>query len=162
MNDVQIHLALNHFPVIGLFLATLVFGLSVFFKSDEGKKIGLLLLIFISVLTLPAYFSGEGAEEIVEELANMDHHVIHEHEEAAEPFIIVMSVLGILSLASFYLIWKKGNIQRWLLISNLILALFACTVAARVAHTGGLIRHPELNSEPTPSGQSHDGEEHKD
>lgn len=162
MNEVQIHLALNHFPVIGLILGTLVLGVSEILKSDTGRKVGLLLLILISLLTFPAYFSGEGAEEIVEELANMDHHIIHEHEEAAEPFIIVMSALGLVSLVSFFLLWKKGQVKRWLLISNLVLAVFCCTVAARVAHTGGLIRHPELNSAPAPGEKSAEKADHQE
>lgn len=145
MNEAQIHLAVNHFPVTGLFLATLVWIGALIFKSDGAKKTALLLFILASIATFPTYFSGEGAEELVEDQGGFDHHIIHEHEEAAEPFMIVMSILGSTSLAIFTLFWLKRVVPRWLIIVQVVFALFCCTVAGRVAHTGGLIKHPEIS-----------------
>lgn len=37
------------------------------------------MLIFSFLLTLPAFFSGEGAEEMIEDLPTISHRLIHEH-----------------------------------------------------------------------------------
>jgi len=63
--------------------------------------------------------TGEGAEEIVEELG-ISHDIIHEHEEIAETFMKILYALGILSILG--LTANLKNIQKQLLF--LILFLF--------------------------------------
>ncbi|MEO0332049.1 MAG: hypothetical protein AAF223_10235, partial [Bacteroidota bacterium] len=67
MNDAQIHLALNHFPIIGTLFGTVLLGIGVFGKNKSLLNTGLIILILMTLITIPVYLSGEGAEEIVEE-----------------------------------------------------------------------------------------------
>lgn len=161
MNEAQLHLLFNHFPIIGLYIATGVFLGSLIFKSTEGRKVGLLLLAFACLLSVPSHFTGEGAEEIVEKWPGVEHSVIHEHEEAAEWFIVWMSVLGVISLASFILLWLKNYFPRWLVMVIAVFSVFCCVVAFNVGHSGGLIRHPELTEGAPPSAVDDHDEDHE-
>ncbi|MEM9674695.1 MAG: hypothetical protein AAF992_19025, partial [Bacteroidota bacterium] len=68
MNDAQIHLALNHFPILGTLFGTVILGFGVFRKNKSLLDTGLIILFLMTLITIPVYISGEGAEEIVEEL----------------------------------------------------------------------------------------------
>ncbi len=83
MNDAHLHLLFNHYPIIGTLFGVLFLGYGLFAKNKSILHAGLLLLFLMALLAIPTQLTGEGAEEIVEELG-VDHDVIHAHEEAAE------------------------------------------------------------------------------
>ncbi|GAB4395801.1 MAG: hypothetical protein OHK0053_06620 [Microscillaceae bacterium] len=146
MNGAQIHLLLNHIPILGaLFgLILLIFG---FIRANRSlTQAALLTFIVAALVTIPVDWSGEAAEEILEEKyeAQVSHDLIHEHEEMAELSVALMLALGGLSLLAFYFSWRK---HRFATLANgavLVLALVVFVTMARTGHSGGLIRHPEL------------------
>jgi hypothetical protein len=67
-NGAQLHLLTNHLPVVGSLFATLVLLSGLLFKNSSVRRTGLALLAFAALTTLPAYYSGEPAEEKIEDL----------------------------------------------------------------------------------------------
>jgi hypothetical protein len=78
----------------------LIFYSSIINKDLSNIKAGLIILTLSSFSILPVYFSGEGAEEIVEHLAGVSHVTIEEHEEIAELGLYVSLFVGLLSSLS--------------------------------------------------------------
>ncbi|MEM8967517.1 MAG: hypothetical protein AAGE93_13945 [Bacteroidota bacterium] len=147
MNDAQIHLALNHFPIIGTLFGTVLLGIGVFGKNKSLLNTGLIILILMTLITIPVYLSGEGAEEIVEEIG-IDHDVIHEHEEIAEIAVWFMDGLGLLALASFFFTRKTiYGLGRLLSIATLVLSIIVLGFMFRVGSSGGEIRHTEIRGQ---------------
>ncbi len=54
-------------------------------------------MVFLALVTVPVYLSGEPAEEIVEDLAGVPHAFIEEHEEIAKVTLIATEVIGALA-----------------------------------------------------------------
>ena len=144
MNPAQVHLALNHFPIIGLLIVLIFYSYGLFSKSDAIQRISLVIMIFLALVSLPVYFSGEGAEEIVEEVSSVSHDLIHEHEEAGETAFMIMEALGLLSLVALILMQRKKltPVVRYLV---LMVGLVALLMMGRAGSLGGEIMHPELN-----------------
>ncbi len=141
-----IHLLSNHFPIIltitGFFILT--FGLLKHSKSI--KQIGLAVLLSASIATIPAYITGEDAEEKVENAMSTSKSMIEEHEESAEFAFIFTDILGVLSLLSLLLLSKDS---KYSVISNRItwlVGLVTIITLFKVGQTGGQIRRPELRS----------------
>ena len=144
MNDAQIHLALNHFPILGSLFGTILLGFGLFGKNKSLLNAGLITLFIITLMTIPVYLSGEGAEDIVEELG-VDHDIIHEHEEIAEAAGWLMDTLGLLALISFFLSQKTFNRPaRILTIVTFVMGIIVFGFMLQVGGTGGEIRHTEL------------------
>lgn len=166
MNGAQLHLLLNHFPVITPIISILVLGTGWFLKNKTVVFVGLAIIIGGALLTVPAYLSGEPAEEIAKKIPGVEKAEIHEHEEAAEAALIAMSITGIASLT--YLIYlKKGrelNMKHFAPI--IFLLLLSIVISARTAHIGGEIRHPEIEGKTEGKGtgleQPASSENHKD
>ncbi|HEX8548941.1 MAG TPA: hypothetical protein VF691_18390 [Cytophagaceae bacterium] len=139
MNGAQLHLLTNHFPVIGTLLITALLACGLYLRNETVIKISLGFFIFIAVISLPAYFSGEEAEEAVEHLAGVSHHNIHEHEEASLFAIIAMEVLGVLAMAALLF---KNNFKILVRVTAVV-SLIVLALMFRSAWLGGKIMHAE-------------------
>jgi uncharacterized membrane protein len=144
MNDAHLHLIVNHFPIVGLLIGTLVLIAGLLLRRAEVKLTAFGIYIFSALAAIAANYTGEGAEEIVENISGISETLIHTHEEYAETFFILVLILGALSLIGFVAELKKFKFAN--LLSGLILlfAVAAGVSAKYVGTSGGEIRHSEI------------------
>ena len=64
MDAAHVHLALNHFPVIGAIIAILLLGYALLKRSDELTRAGLALLFLVGTVAIPVFITGEPAEQL--------------------------------------------------------------------------------------------------
>jgi uncharacterized membrane protein len=147
MNGAQIHLLVNHLPVLGVAFAGLLTLAGVLRQSDELKKAGLWAFVLAGLCSLPAFFSGEGAEEVVEHIPGVLKSMIHDHEEAAEKALVGALVLAALSLGTLIHAYKTKALRSKFVVIVLVASLPALATLAYAAHLGGLVRHTELGPE---------------
>ena len=98
MNAAHLHLITNHFPVVGTFMAFLVLLLGWFGKKSAVQKTALILFVFVGLISIPVYVSGNGAEEIVERFPGGAEQAIAAHEESAVVTLIFIEILAVASL----------------------------------------------------------------
>jgi glucan phosphoethanolaminetransferase (alkaline phosphatase superfamily) len=147
MDAVQSHLLINHVPILGTLFGTLILLAGFIFKNDTLKVTALVSFIGIALVTIAVFQSGEGAEDPVEEIENIDKKQIHEHEEAAESAAIGAYVLGLLSIASLVIRKKKNSLYNLILIVILAVAAVVFVFMANAGHSGGMIRRPDLQTQ---------------
>ncbi len=140
------HLLLNHLPVIGVLVGTLVLAIAVTRRNEDLTKVSLAILASAAALTIPVYLTGEPAEEIVEHLPGVSESLIKNHEEAAEIAAVTVAVLGTLCLGLLLYARRGRLIPRSAALGALLLSLAATVLLARAAHLGGTIRHPEIRA----------------
>jgi uncharacterized membrane protein len=151
MNPAHIHLLLNHIPILGSLFGTILLAIGLLRKDKSLLNAGLLTLVIVSIVAIPVFFSGEGAEDIVEKMPDMSHDIIHEHEEIAEKAIWLMELVGLGSLIAFFLHLKEHPLRHTVTIAVLVLAVANFGVMAKVGNTGGEIRHTEIRKNATTS-----------
>lgn len=143
MPPVEIHLALNHVPVVGFagVLAILMWG--ILRRSDEVQRVGLAACVAVALITIPVYLSGEPAEEVAEHLPGVTDQVIEEHEEAAKYAFVASCVCGAAALLGM-IVWRAPEKRAFAVRATLVLCLAAATMIGRTAMLGGQIRHTEV------------------
>jgi uncharacterized membrane protein len=146
MNLAHLHLLLNHFPIIGTIVALGLFIASFIGKNDDLKRSSLIVFVAIALLTLPAFFSGIGAQRAIRKDPGVSAALIDRHEGAAMLALFFMLVTGTLALVE---LWQRRRIAReklWSgnLLAILIFSAITCGLMARVGTTGGDVRHPEI------------------
>ena len=146
MNDAHLHLLVNHFPIIGTLLGLGILITGMVLKNNSVKNTAYILFIVAAVFTAFSMGTGEGAEELVEDLPNIGKQIIHEHEEIAEKFAIIMYVTGLLGLLSLYTSIKNHKLAKTFSLITLVLALLAAVFAKSVGTSGGEIRHTEIRA----------------
>ena len=146
MNEAHIHLIINHLPIIGILISTGVLVFARIRRKSEFTRLGLWLVFITSLSTVPAYFSGEGAEELVEHLPGISENLIEEHEEYAEIALFVSQLTGLLALATILAARTSERFLRFGSMITLAAAAGSFTLMGLVANTGGKINHPELRN----------------
>ncbi len=167
MNSVQLHLALTHVPVILSLISLVMLITALFLKNNTVTKTSYVLMLIAGIATLPVFFTGEGAEEAVENLPNVSA-AIERHEEVAKFAMLSIAVAGLAALtALFSFKWKiASKVFKMML---LVLAVVSGGLMAQTAHLGGQIRHTEIrngvafqNSEVDINGNENNHSEEKD
>lgn len=150
-NGAQIHLLLNHFPVVGfpIVLFALLWGL--LRHQNQVFLFGAYLTILVWATTLASYLTGEDAEDVLKELPSFNSkQLIHTHEDTALWAMILSSVLAVVALLMLPGIVKllpqlqNPKFQkslRWALVVGVVAV---SGILALAAHQGGLIVHTEI------------------
>jgi uncharacterized membrane protein len=144
MNDAHLHMVVNHFPIIGTIFGFGILIIGLVIKNKTLINTSYVLFIVAAIFAALSMGTGEGAEELVEDMPNIGKQIIHEHEELAEKLAIVLYALASLSLLGLYLNFKnniKAKLLSFLIVAISTIGLF---LAQKVGTSGGEIRHTEI------------------
>jgi len=145
MNPSELHLAINHLPLFSMFFGSLILFAGLIFRKELLNVTAYILIIVGMIGALLSVYTGEEAEELVEDyFPEISHEIIHEHEEAAEGARNLSIALGILSFIALFLNRTKRPLERlfsWLLLAG---GIIGTVMLMRSAHTGGEIMHIEI------------------
>ncbi len=144
-NAAHLHLLVNHLPIFLPLFGLIILIVGIVFKSEIVKRISLAMFIFGGLFAFIAFSTGEGAEEIVEELKR-SHDLIHEHEEAAETFALLSYVLALFSIIALWFNWKKHPFKDISMYLVLLISVAVIYFSYPTGQTGGEITHPEVNN----------------
>ncbi len=146
MNDAHLHMVVNHFPIIGTILGLGVLISGMVLKKISVKNTAYYLFVVAAVFAAFSMGTGEGAEELVEDMPAVGKQIIHEHEEMAENFAVVMYVLGFCSLLGIYFDYKNHVKAKLVAAIVLIIAIVSVIFGSFVGNSGGEIRHTEIRT----------------
>ncbi|AOW10070.1 hypothetical protein [Flavobacterium gilvum] len=144
MNEAHLHLVVNHFPIIGLFFGFGILTVGLFLKNKTVINTAYALFVVAAVFGAISLGTGEGAEELVEDMPDIGKQIIHEHEELAEKFSVLLYVLGVISLVGLYLNFKNNGKAILFSFLALVVAVIGLFFAQKVGTSGGEIRHTEI------------------
>jgi len=146
MNFVQLHLLLNHFPIIGTLVGLGLLFISLSGKNDDLRRASLIIFLAMALLSIPTFFSGPGAEGAIKKLPGVSDELIERHHGAAMLALLFMEITGALALAALWQSREMPRPARWNRSMSAVLLFSIVTVGlmARVGNTGGDIRHPEI------------------
>ena len=146
MNWAHIHLILNHIPLIGVGFTILLFIAAFIRNSKELMNISLIFTIIVALCVIPAYLTGEPAEEVVEELPGISENLIKQHEEMSEKAFIFLEVIGALALVTLIVRRYSQKLGAWLISVTFIGLIVGGGIIAWTSNLGGRINHPEVRS----------------
>ena len=148
MNTAHWHLILNHIPAFGSMVAFLLLISSYIFKTRSLALAGIIVFIISALLTIPAFLTGEGSEEILENVVGKNiETTVETHEDAAKTAMIIMQATGIFALITFIMMMsEKRNTAQYMVVFATFLTLISFGMMARVATLGGKIRHTEIRN----------------
>jgi uncharacterized membrane protein len=151
MNEAHLHMVVNHFPIIGTILAIGILIAGLLSKNRSIINTSYVLFVIGVIFGILSMNTGEGAEELVEDMPGIGWKIIHDHEELAEKMALLLDILGILSLVGFYLQYKKNSKEKLLSYIILLIGVASLFVIQKVGTSGGEIRHTEIRSETSTS-----------
>jgi uncharacterized membrane protein len=152
-----LHLILAHIPVVGMMLSLTLLGYGAWRRDPRARQIALAGVALSGLIAIPVYFTGEGAEEAVEELAGVAEAAVERHEEAARVAAILMALAGALAAWSAFRSRKGAAVPRGLVASVTAAGIVAFGAIGYTANLGGQIRHTEIASGNSASAEQQGG-----
>jgi hypothetical protein len=146
MDLAHIHLLLNHFPTIGYIIGGGLFLLSLITESDDLKRASLVVLVGISLISIPTYLSGNGAQDAIKSQPGILKSQIEAHEGAALVALGFMEFTGAFAWLALWQFRRLARVPGWNLAVILVLMLLTLGLMARASNLGGEIRHAEIRA----------------
>lgn len=144
MNNAHWHLVFNHLPIIIPIVGLLTMIGGFIFRSEAVKRTSYFIFILGALSTIPAFATGEGAEEAVEHIQGIDEKFIKIHEEAAEKFAVLSYILGGISLIGLWASFKEKTFSNIIAFVTIAFSVVVLMLAKQTGTTGGEIRHTEI------------------
>ncbi len=140
----QIHLMLNHAPVIGVLLA-LVLLLTGMFRDRPGlKEAAFVTLVLTGAIAAIVYYSGGEAGELLGSLPEISRADLLAHSSMALYALAGAAVSGLLALTALVVSRRSSRSGTWFLVLSLVLAAVTAFLMLQTADLGGRMRHPEI------------------
>ncbi|SNB34966.1 hypothetical protein [Flavobacterium psychrophilum] len=146
MNNAHLHMVVNHFPIIGIIFGFGILISGIFIKNNTVKNTAYFVFIVSAIFAFTSMYTGDSAEEMVEDMPNIGKKIIHIHEEWAEKLAIVLYILGAISIGGLYLNLKKQAKANFISFLVLIIAIAGVILAKFTGTSGGEIRHTEIRT----------------
>ena len=146
MDGSHIHLISNHLPIVGVLCGLIVMIYGMIRQSPTTLAAAYLVFIVSTIIGFVAYFTGEAAEHVAEEIQGVTHDSIELHEEAAVYALVSYIVLFIFAVIGFLRSKNHYHRIRLLAIIILVLGIVSFGISAYTGYVGGLIRHTELGT----------------
>ena len=153
MDATHLHLLTNHIPILGSAFGFILLLIGMLMKNKTIEMTALTTIVVVTLLTLPAYFSGDEAEHAVEHFAGVSEHELEEHEEHAETTLWLMLATGFMAAMTIASYFKAQRNLKWFRIATLVICGFAFLSMIPLALHGGKIMHQELRGEALPSAE---------
>ena len=159
MNQAHLHLLLNHIPVLGTIFGVFILVLGYLLKHAAIKQTALYVFIVSALFAVPAYLTGEGAEEVLEGFSGVSESFIEPHEDLASVYIWIVGSLGVLSLLGLVFDLRKSILTSYVYMIILGVSLVSIGISAKLGSTGGEIRHTEIRKDAVTQTNFNDGGE---
>jgi uncharacterized membrane protein len=162
MNEAHLHMVVNHFPIIGTILAIGILIAGLLSKNRSIINTSYVLFVIGAIFGILSMNTGEGAEELVEDMPGIGWKIIHEHEELAEKMALLLDILGVLSLVGFYFQYKKNAKEKLVSYIILLIGIASLFVIQKVGTSGGEIRHTEIRKDFSNTNIEKEASDHED
>ncbi len=145
MNYTHIHLLINHLALFGTLFGGLILTFGFIKKSDSSIVIAYYLFVISALGAVVAYFTGEEAEESIENIQGISHDAISMHEDLAFYAYLATLFLGLLSIIGLWLTHINSKSIRKIALITILVSFISFCLVVRTAYLGGQIRHTELH-----------------
>ncbi len=149
MNDAHLHMVFNHFPIIGTIFGLGILITGIVTKNKSIKNVSYVLFIIAAITAYISMSTGEGAEELVEDMPSVGKKIIHDHEEIAEKLALVLYLLGAVSMLGLYTTSKNHSKAKLVSFIVAVIAAAGIVLGKFVGTSGGEIRHTEIRNDST-------------
>ncbi len=146
-----IHDAINHFPLVGLFVAMVALLLALIARNRTSLILSLLLIGVLSLSFWPVSHFGEaGYDRVLSMADDPGQGFLKYHMRLADRWGFLYYISAGAAAVALVLAWKWPKGLPYASVACLLLAAASLCAGIFIAHAGGQIRHREFRRGPPP------------
>jgi uncharacterized membrane protein len=146
MSLVQIHLLLNHIPIIGTIIALGLFLLGIAGKSHDLKRASYVIFVALALLAIPTYMSGSAAAKAIANTKGISKAFLTAHNDSAVMSVLFMGITGVFAWLGLWQYRRFSRSAGWNIALVLVLSIVTVYFMSITGNSGGEIRHPEIRA----------------
>jgi hypothetical protein len=156
MNPAHLHLITSHVPVLGTSFGLGLLLLALLRKSEELKRVALLVFVVAGLVAVPAYLSGDPAAGVLKRLLpGVVNDATDQHAEIAVLALVGSLALGVVSLVGLIVFRQGRKLPAGFVGFVGLLTLVVCGLLVWTTNLGGQIRHNEIRPQSSAPMQAH-------
>lgn len=150
MNLPHIHLLLNHWPILGAFIALALYIVALTTRSRDIKQVAFVLFALVAIVSIPVYLSGNAAADTIKKQPMPpDRALVDTHEGAALLAFTFIELTGVFSLIGLWQFARSSKeeespVATWASTAVLLSGIVTAILTGVAGNTGGDLRHPEI------------------
>ena len=154
MDQHEMHLVLNHIPVILTVMALAASLLAIVKKSRAAWVYAAASLTVAGLFTYPTFFTGHGTHEILENYWWVKADSWADHEAAADWAVWITCAAGLVGAYAWWKLTraKDAMITTGVQVAVIVACLFAATTMGRTAWLGGKVIRDQESLQKAPPG----------
>jgi hypothetical protein len=146
-----VHAAINHFPLIGVFVAMLALATGLIAKQRAVTLAGLALVAVMALSIWPVFSFGEaGYDRVLSMSDEAGEGFLKYHAALAHRWAFLYYITAGVAALAFCLSWKWPRVLMPGSIAALVLGIASLVAGIAIAQAGGEVRHREFRSGPPP------------
>jgi hypothetical protein len=146
-----VHVAINHFPLIGLQVALLALAIGLITRNRAIQLTGMGLVAALALSIWPVYLYGEaGFDRVLSMSDETGEAFLKYHADLAHRWAFLYYLTAAIAGLGFGLSWKWPRVLAPLSLAAVLLGLASLSAGIAIAHAGGEVRHREFRSGPPP------------
>ena len=146
MNSIEIHLILNHIPILGVAFVSLYLMIATIVKNTFMQKVSLWILLSVALVTIIVYLSGLRAETPVESLPNASKALLQLHEKVARISSLTIWAIAGITLLGLTFLRGKEQLFQYFVRGILAMTLLSTALFILTGYLGGQVTHSEIRS----------------
>ncbi len=146
MNSIEIHLILNHIPILGVAFVSLYLVIATIVKNTFMQKVSLWILLGVALVTIIVYLSGLRAETLVESLPNASKALLQLHEKVARISSLTIWAIAGITLLGLTFLRSKEQLFQYFVRGILAMTLLSTSLFILTGYLGGQVTHSEIRS----------------
>lgn len=152
MNAAHAHLLLNHLPVLGILFTIPLLVFAWWQGTEILRRVALFAVVVAGLLALPAFWTGEPAEEVVERIPGVSESAIESHEDLAKFALAASLSAAAIAAVGLVVARRRGKTPGAVLAATVGVSCVAAVLMGLTANRGGPIRHSEIVGDGAASG----------
>ena len=146
-----IHTALNHFPLIGVFVALALLATALVMRHGVMTRTGLVFVCLLALSVYPVYAFGESGYDRVLSMADEPGAgFLKYHAAMAHRWVFLYYATAAAAAAALAISWKWPKVIPIAGVITLLLGVASLVAGIQIAEAGGKIRHREFRTGPPP------------
>lgn len=146
MSIIEIHLILNHIPIIGVAFVSAELLIGLVWKNTFLQKVSLYFLIAFAIISIAVYFSGLGSEDLVKALPGVSNVYLQLHEKVARISSVTVWFIGGLTVLGLVFLREREELFKYFVRGVFAMSLLSTGLFVLTGYLGGQITHEEIRS----------------
>lgn len=140
MDALQLHLLINHYPMILTIIGTILLLIGYWRNSDSAKRFSLWIFFIVALICVAVFGSGEVAGHNGGTLVSSTGVLLRQHQEAARLAFLLVGCTGISAAFGLIMMYRKSGLARWVMLAVLVLSLVSSVIVTRTTLMGRQIK----------------------